>query len=69
MAVKSSKKVIHISIDKEVLDSINLVIKTLRNRGIKITKSSMFTALFTNWIKETFEELEEIRKGEEKKNA
>lgn len=69
MAVKSTKSVIHISLDNEILDSLNLVVKTLRKKGIKITKSSLLSSLFVSWMVDCNMEYEKIKKGEEKKNA
>ena len=65
MAISKNKAIINISLDKEILESLNLVVNTLRKKGLKITKSSLLSSLFVSWMVDCNMEYEKIKKGEE----
>lgn len=68
MPVSKKKKVVHIAVPLEVLDSMNKVVSAFRRKGMKINKSILLTQIYLEWLVYQNEEIEQALK-EEKENA
>lgn len=64
--ISKDKVIVHISMEKEVLEALNIIVKVLRQHGLKVNKSTFLVSLFLKWMDK---EYDKALLKEEKENA
>ncbi len=69
MAIRKDNVMLQVSVPKEVVDSMNLVCKSISNKlNRQYTKGNLITDIYVQWLEFQNQEIEEATK-EDKKDA
>ena len=69
--VKDSNKRLTLTLPKDVIESIDMVVKAFRDKGVMVTKSTLILSIYVQWLDYQNNEIEVCKafKGGKKRDA